>query len=119
MTGITEIIPDLDGSYKDKIGHDFDEFFYMMNEGGKFVTRTKPFGKVNAKTRWLKVDKIEDATFEKIWSLRKMIYVKLVLFFSVVGILVVYVYPIRKVRDLLRFELCFILLLTILGFYLL
>lgn len=50
---------------------------------------------------------------------KEMIYVKLVLFFSVVGILVVYVYPIRKVRDLLRFELCFILLLTSLGFYLL
>jgi hypothetical protein len=71
VTGITEIIPDLDGAYKDKIGHDFDEFFYMMNEGGKFIVRTKPYGKINAKTRWLKVDKIEDANFDKIWELRK------------------------------------------------
>lgn len=71
VTGVTEIIPDLDGAYKDKIGHDFDEYYYLSNEGQKFITRTKPFGKINAKTRWLKVDKIEDATFQKMWDLRK------------------------------------------------
>lgn len=65
--------PNIVGSYREIVGHDFDEELFMEVRGDgkstKFITHTKSYLYYVAKSRWGEVQpEIEDATFNKLYK---------------------------------------------------
>ncbi|KKM19209.1 hypothetical protein LCGC14_1657920 [marine sediment metagenome] len=60
--------PNIQGQYQYRIGHDFDDIYFMTVEGSKYMTYTRQHGRYPAKTRSDRIKaipvKVENPTYE-------------------------------------------------------
>jgi hypothetical protein len=64
--------PNLVGSYRDTIGYNFDEVYYLHAEGQKdkrkYYLETQKYRYYEAKSRWGLAERYENATFDKLYK---------------------------------------------------